>query len=89
MSGPGADRHPDKVADYNLSTIILINSVGDRVGLPMGTITELNVFEDIYSNAVTGTAHIVDAHNIIANAAYKVMKDLHLHYLHQVYQPIG
>ena len=48
MSGPGADIHPDKVADYNLNTIILINSVGDRGELPMGTITELNVFEDIF-----------------------------------------
>ena len=69
MSGPGADRHPDKVADYNLSTIILINSVGDRAELKLGTIAELNVFEDIYSNAVTGTAHIVDTYNIISNAS--------------------
>ncbi len=69
MLGGGADRSPDKVGDYNLNSVVLINSVGDRVELPMGTIAELNVFEDIYSNAVTGTAHIVDAYNIIANAA--------------------
>jgi len=69
MLGGGADRSPDKVGDYNLNSVVLINSVGDRVELPMGTIAELNVFEDIYSNAVTGTAHIEDAYNIIANAA--------------------
>lgn len=59
----------DFPGDYNLQNITLVNSVGERLGLRLGTVTELNVYEDINFNAVTGSMHIVDAHNIITNAS--------------------
>jgi hypothetical protein len=57
------------VGDYNLETLILINSVGEPLKLAMGTVVELNVYEDINANAVTGSIHIIDSHNIISNAS--------------------
>ena len=72
MSGPGADIHPevlDHVGDYNLGTIFLINSVGEPLPLGMGIVTELNIYEDINANAVTGSMHIFDSNNIISNAS--------------------
>ena len=53
----------------NDNGVVLVNSVGERQNLTLGTIAELNIFEDINSNAVTGTMHIVDAYNIISNAS--------------------
>ena len=63
--------HKDNLSfpgDYNLDNITLINSVGERLGLRLGTVAELNVYEDINSHALTGSMHVVDAHNIITNA---------------------
>ena len=65
----GADASsPDFPGDYNLNTLQIITSVNEPVPLPMGIIAELNIFEDIYSNAVTGTVHIIDNQNIISQA---------------------
>ena len=58
----------DFAGDYNLGTIFLINSFGERLKLEMGIVAELNVYEDIYSNAVRGTMHMFDSNNIISNA---------------------
>ena len=69
MSGPGADRNPDFAGDYNLQSIILVNSVGEELPLPLGLIMELNVFEDININALTGSAHLIDANNVISQAS--------------------
>ena len=60
--------HLDFAGDYNLGSIILINAFGDRLPLAMGIVAELNVYEDIYSNAVRGTMHMFDSNNIISNA---------------------
>ena len=53
----------------NDNGVVLVNSVGERQNLTLGTIAELNIFEDIESNAVIGTMHIMDAYNIISNAS--------------------
>ena len=45
----------EQVEDYKISDIVIRNSVGDRLNIPIGVIAELNVFEDINSNAVTGS----------------------------------
>jgi len=65
----GADASSlDFPSDYNLDKIFLINALGDPLELKMGIITELNIYEDINANAVTGSMHIFDANNIISNA---------------------
>ena len=53
----------------NDNGVVLVNSVGERQNLTLGTVAELNIFEDIESNAVIGTMHILDAYNIISNAS--------------------
>ena len=74
MSGnPGAgganiNEDLSRVGDFNLSTVSIINHIGDQYPLPFGgVIAELNIYEDIEHNAITGTAHIIDSYNIIAN----------------------
>ena len=65
-------QHPDTydfAGDYNLGTLIIINSVGESLPLPMGIVAELNIYEDINSNAVTGSMHMFDSNNIISNAS--------------------
>ena len=54
--------------DYKLNEIKIINSVGEPIAIRMGQVQELNVYEDINSSALTGSMHIIDAHNIITNA---------------------
>ena len=58
----------DFAGDYNLGTIILINSFGERLKLEMGIVVELNIYEDIHSHGVRGTMHMFDSNNIISNA---------------------
>ena len=55
--------------DYNLTNITIVNSVNERLGLRLGTVQELNIYEDINAHAITGSMHIVDAHNIITGAS--------------------
>ena len=58
-----------RVGDFNLSKVVIINHLGDEFPIPFGgVLAELNIYEDIEHNAVTGTAHIVDSYNIISNA---------------------
>jgi|TARA_B110000858_G_scaffold76401_1_gene88640 hypothetical protein len=62
-----AFKHPDeidKAGDYNLSHIDLINHKGDTLDLKL-IVVELNIYESIYKNAVTGTVVITDAKNQI------------------------
>ena len=58
----------DYAGDYNLGTILLVNSIGETLPLAMGTVAELNIYEDIDANAVTGSIHMIDFNNIITNA---------------------
>ena len=37
----------EQVEDYSISDIVIRNSVGDRLNIPIGIISELNIFEDI------------------------------------------
>jgi len=54
----------DKAGDYNLGNIDLINHRGDIIDLKYIMI-ELNIYESIYKNAVTGSLVITDAKNTI------------------------
>ena len=53
--------------DYNLSKgqVEIITATGEILPLRMGTIIELNIFEDIEVSALTGSMVIVDSSNII------------------------
>ena len=64
--------HPDSMefaGDYNLDNILLVNHEAEEL---TGIVDikrmalELNIFESIYNNAVTGTMVITDAQNVIA-----------------------
>ena len=62
--------HPDhltKVGGYNISDIIIINSLGEKEKIPVGVWTELNVYESIEKNAMTGSIEILDSYNFISN----------------------
>jgi len=54
----------DKAGDYNLSHIDLINHNGDIIDLKY-IVIEMNIYESIYKNAVTGSIVITDAKNQI------------------------
>jgi len=68
MSDSNSKDTLDYAGDYNLGTLTLINHVGEPLPLAMGTVAELNVYEDITANTVTGSMHIIDFNNIITNA---------------------
>tara|TARA_B100000575_G_C23125858_1_gene652261 strand:+ start:1012 stop:2538 length:1527 start_codon:yes stop_codon:yes gene_type:complete len=62
--------HPDtltKVGGYNISDIIIINSLGEKEKIPNGVWTELNIYEDINNNAMTGSLEIFDSYNFVSN----------------------
>ena len=58
----------EQVEDYKISDIVIRNSVGLRLNIPVGVITELNIFEDIENNAVTGSMYLLDNYNIVTEA---------------------
>ena len=65
----GHIKHPDTMdfaGDYNLSEIALINHQGEAIDIKL-LVQELNIYESIYNNAVTGTVVITDAVNLINN----------------------
>ena len=58
----GVLEHP---GDYKLPNIILIPSHGGDGIEIKNMVIELNIYEDIYNNAVTGTIGILDSTNLI------------------------
>ena len=58
----------EQVEDYKISDIVIRNAVGERLNIPVGVITELNIFEDIENNAVTGSMYLLDNYNIVTEA---------------------
>jgi hypothetical protein len=62
------DRHPDSpefAGDYNLDSINLIGNNGDVIDIKR-LVLELNIWESIYNNAITGSVVITDTLNIIS-----------------------
>ena len=59
--------HLDFAGDYNLDKIEIITATNEVLPLRMGVIMELNIYEDIEKNALTGSMAILDANNIISN----------------------
>ena len=58
----------EQVEDYKISDIVIRNAVGERLNIIVGVITELNIFEDIENNAVTGSMYLLDNYNIVTEA---------------------
>ena len=50
--------------DYNLDNVFLHNHLGEITDIK-GVMIELNIFESIHSNALTGSIVIADAQNLI------------------------
>tara|TARA_B110001454_G_scaffold173749_1_gene165066 strand:- start:3141 stop:4598 length:1458 start_codon:yes stop_codon:yes gene_type:complete len=60
-------KHPDEIAfagDYNLAHIDLFNHKGEVLDLKH-IVQELNIYESIYKNAITGSVVVIDANNFI------------------------
>jgi len=60
-------KHPHEIAfagDYNLANIDLHNHKGQVIDLK-NIIIELNIYESIYKNAITGSIVVTDANNFI------------------------
>ena len=60
-------KHPDEIAfagDYNLAHIDLFNHKGEALDLK-NIVQELNIYESIYKNALTGSIVVADANNFI------------------------
>jgi len=55
----------DFAGDYNLKNILLHNHAGEVIDIK-NVVQELNIYESIYKNALTGTLVVIDAQNLIA-----------------------
>ena len=63
------NRHPDSqefAGDYNLDSINLIGNDGNVIDIKR-MVNELNIYESIYSNSITGDVVISDTLNTISN----------------------
>ena len=63
-----ANKVPDNIefaGDYDLKNIFLHNHFGEVIDIKT-LVQELNIYESIYKNALTGSVVIIDAQNLIA-----------------------
>ncbi len=65
MAGPHASDKLEFAGDYNLSNIFIIGYDGKPVDIKK-MVQELNIYEGIYKNAITGSVVITDAQNLIS-----------------------
>jgi len=71
-------KHPDEIAfagDYNLAHIDLHNHKGEVIDLK-NIVIELNIYESIYKNAVTGSIVVTDANNFIGKMEIQGLEKL-------------
>ena len=62
-------KNPDVIefaGDYGLASMLLINHDGDAIDIKY-LVQEINIYESIYNNSVTGTVVITDAVDLIGN----------------------
>ena len=69
---------PEFAGDYVLERVVLINHVGFKVDVKH-IMTELNIYESIYKNAVTGSIVISDEGNQIARMSIQGLEKLAFH----------
>ena len=64
MATKKSDTAVEFAGDYNMDEVLLVNHEGEKTDIKK-MITEFNIYESIYKNAVTGTIVISDAQNMI------------------------
>ena len=64
MAGKNQD-HIEFAGDYNLNHVFLHDHMGDMTDIKK-MMVELNVYESIYKNALTGSIVVADAQNLIS-----------------------
>ena len=72
------DQTPEFAGDYILNEVIIINHVGQKVNVK-NIMTELNIYESIFKNAVTGSIVLSDATNQIARMEIQGLERLSFH----------
>ena len=72
------EEKPEFAGDYVLNSIILTNHVGMKVDIKYIMI-ELNIYESIYKNAVTGSIVIADEGNQIARMSIQGLERIAFH----------
>ena len=65
MATNKVEKSIDFAGDYNLKNIFLHNHAGEVIDIK-NVVQELNIYESIYKNALTGTLVVIDAQNLIA-----------------------
>ena len=69
---------PEFAGDYVLANVILTNHIGYKVDVK-NIMTELNIYESIYKNAVTGSMVLTDATNQIARMSIQGLERIAFH----------
>ena len=69
---------PEFAGDYVLDKIVLMNHVGHKVDIKF-LMQELNIYESIYKNAVTGSIVIGDEGNQIARMSIQGLEKIAFH----------
>jgi len=69
---------PDFAGDYVLDRVVLTNHVGYKVDIKY-LMVEMNIYESIYKNAVTGSIVIADEGNQIARMSVQGLERISFH----------
>ena len=69
---------PDFAGDYILENVVLTNHKGQKVNVKE-IMTEMNIYESIYKNAVTGSIVLTDSTNLIARMSIQGLERLSFH----------
>ena len=69
---------PDFAGDYILENVVLTNHKGQKVNVKE-IMTEMNIYESIYKNAVTGSIVLTDTTNLIARMSIQGLERLSFH----------
>jgi hypothetical protein len=72
------DQIPEFAGDYILNEVIITNHIGQKVNVK-NIMTELNIYESIFKNAVTGSIVLSDATNQIARMEIQGLERLSFH----------
>ena len=69
---------PDFAGDYVLPNVVITNHTGQKVDVKE-IMTEMNIYESIYKNAVTGSIVLTDTTNLIARMSIQGLERLSFH----------
>ena len=72
------DQKPEFAGDYILKEVIITNHIGKKVNVK-NIMTELNIYESIFKNAVTGSIVLADSTNQIARMQIQGLERLSFH----------